>query len=397
MVDLSKQKPRNLVRLGCQGVIVTILLISLSIFLIRKYVFKHSIPSYYYYGQFNLNYFAVRVNEIKVGFKDDKPFLWVFTYDGKRNYDYRIDVINPVEKKLVKSIPCEQTTSITAGSQISDFEWFGNIFFVGNEVLGLQSRNTGTGELIADGEMLAKKFPELAKGVGKVEKSSKTDNCYTITTKDGLQYLYFPEFDRLITEKDYNRNQESFSKYDAPFDTTSKDVELRYGWALTRKDQNVRQQLYLTKKYLYSLERRFYPSEIQYIEEREQRFDNPNSNASPYEKLRAEQLVMLVPNQVFLEGRIIASNNDHCVVLHNETIEKNAKLVISCVDKKGKVLWSQVSPAFESFERLDPKTPQLSGAVHKNMVVLINNTYQNRAACGLDTQTGKLLWEFIAF
>lgn len=399
MTTPKTPKTKASAKQGCFSLIITIALLIGGWQLARKYLFQHSIPDYYYTGQFNINPYSVMVNQLKVGFKNDKPYIWIFSYDKNfnRSYNYRIDIIDPIEKKLIKSVPCEQTTSITAGSQMSDFNWYNDFFFVGNELLGLESRNVDNGDIKENNETLAKKFPQLASGIGKVEKSSNCEDCVQITTKDGLQFLYFPIRNILMTESEYKKTEENFSRFNAPIDTTSKDFELQYSWGLTRKDQNIRQQLYLTKQHRYILSRNSGPSEISRLEEISKRITNIDSDEEQYEYIRSEKLVTLIPNKIFLEGKILASDKNHCVVLHNQTIEKNAKKVITCVNNQGKILWEIVDLNFESFEKLDGQYPQLSGEIGKNQVVFINNTYQNRAACGLDIQTGKLLWEFIAY
>ncbi|KOY85185.1 hypothetical protein AD998_02575 [bacterium 336/3] len=392
-------KPKASAKQGCISLILTIALLVTGWQLARKFLFQHSIPDYYYAGQFNINPYSVQVNTLKVGFKNDKPYIWIFTYNKKfnRGYDYRIDIIDPIEKKLIKSIPCEQTTSITAGSQMSDFNWYNDFFFAGNELLGLESRNVDNGDIKENNETLSKKFPQLASGIGKVEKSSNCNQCVQITTKDGLQFLYFFERNILMAENEYKQKEEALSKFNAPIDTTSKDFELKHFWGLTRKEQNIRQQLYLTKQHIYILARNLSASEISRLEEMSKSVANIDSDEKRNESIRNEKLVVLVPNKVFLEANIIASNAQYCVVLHNQSIEKDAKKVITCVNNQGRILWELVSPNFESFEKLDGQYPQLSGKIGKNQVILINNTYQNRAVCGLDIQTGKLIWEFIAY
>jgi outer membrane protein assembly factor BamB len=110
-------------------------------------------------------------------------------------------------------------------------------------------------------------------------------------------------------------------------------------------------------------------------------------------QLRDEKLVMIAP-EILLDAIILASNSQYCVVQHSQTIEKDAEKILSCINRDGKILWQIIAPKFKTFEQMDG---QSSGVIDGNTIAIVNDSWENKAVCGLDIQTGKLLWEFSAF
>lgn len=357
------------------------------------------VPTYRYRGN-PLTLFGSDVEKIDVGFKNDSPFVWIAATDsrnsrgGKSPFTYyvagRIDIINPIEKTLVASLDSKEMG--IEYREVSNFERQGKYFFIPQEN-ALQLR-AADGELAESNETLSKKFPELAAGVGKVEKKSGIENYFRVTTKDGFQYLYFPDKQVLLTEEAFEKKRR------APTDTTDKDYEFRYIWALSEAKGSARQQLYLVKKYDFSLAPSgFGPVGLEMLlerMEREAKFGNVRGARNA--RRRDEELALTVPS-VFLDAEILASNSEHCVVLHSQTIEQNADKILTCVNREGKTLWQIVAPPFKTFEKVEKYgiSSTMRGALHANTLVIVNNHRENRAACALDVQTGKMLWEFSAF
>ncbi len=380
----NKLKPIALVVLVLGVSAAPLLLLSLD----TTVLFKEHIPSYYFSGQFGFHLLSSRVEKIDVGFKDDVPFVWVATWRRAmlRNVQARLDVINPIEKKLVVALNDEQLGS--PGFSVKNFERCGEHFAI-QAGTDLQLR-AADGELREAGETLSKKFPELAAGIGKAEKRFSSENYFRITTKDGFQYWYFPHKQVLLTEEQFRQKEKKVYTDEAPMDTTDKDYELRSMWGLSKTD-GVRQQLYLTEKYHLSLAPTFGAATLERLaHEAKYNVAKGRENA----RLRGEKLVMVAAD-VFLDGKILASDSRYCLVLHSKTIEPDADKILSCVNREGKLLWQIITPKFKAFE--EAGAGDFSGVIHKNTVAIINNVYRNKAACGLDIQTGKLLWEFSAF
>ncbi len=359
-------------------------------------IFSGQIPSYHYSGQFGIHILSSRAEKIDVGFRGDAPFIWMASLNKAmtRNFSGRLDVINPIEKKLVISLSDEQLGS--PGTAVRELSRCGEYFATAHG--GNLQLRAADGELVENNETLAKKFPELGAGIGKAEKPFGSGNHFLLTTKDGFQYWYFPQQQVLLTEQQYREKEKKVYAYDAPMDTTDKDYELRSMWGLSKKTGGVRQQLYLTEKYHLSLAPDFSSSSLESLFNDMERFardaERGFSKSRQNERLRREKLVMVVAD-VFLDGEILASDSRYCVVLHSQTIEPDADKILSCVNREGKMLWQIVAPKFKTFEKA--RSNELSGVIGKNAVAIVNNAYRNRAACGLDIQTGKLLWEFSAF
>jgi hypothetical protein len=385
-----------------QVIVVVILLVGVSLgipmlsFFDLALIFPGRIPSYHYSGQFGIHILSSRAEKIDVGFRGDAPFIWMASLKNAmtRNFSGRLDVINPIEKKLVISLSDEQLGS--PAFSVRELSRCGEYFATAHG--GDLQLRAADGELVENNETLAKKFPELGAGIGKAEKPFARDNYFLLTTKDGFQYWYFPQQQILLTEQQYHEKEKKVYAYDAPMDTTDKDYELQYMWGLSKKTDGVRQQLYLTEKYHLSLAPDFRPASLERLFNDMERFardaENSVRKSRQNERLRSEKLVM-VASDVFLDGKILASDSRYCVVLHSQTIENGADKILSCVNREGKMLWQIVAPKFKTFE--EAGSNDLSGIVGKNAVAIVNNAYRNRAACGLDIQTGKLLWEFSAF
>lgn len=390
---------RNIVRLLVAVIIVVVVLQAVAPNLMRTLFSLPSggkgVPTYRYRGN-PLTLFGSDVEKIDVGFKNDSPFVWIAATDRRRvnrTYTYlggRIDIINPIEKTLVASLDSKEMG--IEYREVSNFGRQGKYFFIPQEN-ALQLR-AADGELAENNETLSKKFPELAAGVGKVEKESSSGNYFRVTTKDGFQYLYFPDKQVLLTKEAFEKKRR------APTDTTDKDYEFRYIWALSEAKGSARQQLYLVKKYDFSLAPSgFGPVGLEMLMgrmEREAKFGNVRGARNA--RRRDEELALTVPS-VFLDAEILASNSEHCVVLHSQTIEQNADKILTCVNREGKTLWQIVAPPFKTFEKVEKYgiSSTISGALCANTLVIVNNHRENRAACALDVQTGKMLWEFSAF
>jgi hypothetical protein len=341
------------------------------------------IPGYSFRGGNPLN---SRAEKILVGFKGEQPFVWMMVYRRGffKGIHGRVDIINPVEEKRVRSLADDELG--VSGWSVRDVMWQHDFFVVPNNADGVQCR-AADGELVETTETLSKKFPELRAGIGKV--NLERDGAWRLTTKDGLTYRYFPNHAALLTEAQLDQRINAIYSTSVPLDTTQRDVERRVAWGLSAIENTLRFKLYATQKIHSTLSPPYGAALLTNLEKNAQ----PNPKTNEMEEMRREKLLVVLP-EIFLDAKILASSNRYAVVRHRQTIEKNAATLLSCVTLDGKIIWQLTNPPLKPLEKNDGSE---TGMIHHNTIVILTNGYDNKSACGLDIETGNVLWAFSAF
>jgi hypothetical protein len=421
---METQRKTN-IRRGCIRLILLGILVIGGIYYGSKMFFTKLFPTYTAtYNSFNP--YITRLNDMKLAFDGDKPYLWLFTeYDRDGTYDYYyLDIIDPTVPKRLSSTYFKESGRFVSSSDIHDFENIQNkYFFTASKLFGIQGRKIATGEVILTEKDLIKKHQELKAGIGEIKKNSN-ENWYELTTKDGLKYMLSMEDETVVPADSFEVYRQNF--WQRNVDTTSKEVTLEYVWALTQKDS--RRQLYQVKQYKSIYEGRVYPREIKDLQEKANREqeegkvnkENRTRNEEYYkrlskevleqyaqrdkeyaerdrrQKLQEQTLLMTLKDKVFLNGQLLYGNKEICLVLHNTEVSKEAANILTCINHEGKILWEIKSPALKSLQDLKTENVyQVKTYLHKDTFIILNNNAQKQSVVALNIKTGKKVWEFL--
>jgi hypothetical protein len=417
--------------LGCliKPVLLVILIIG-GIYYGFSYWHSVSIPDYIRSGS-SFNAWAMNLTKVKGAYTPEGPVLWLFSYyrQGKGwGYEYKLDIIDPQKKVLIKRIPFNQTTSITSSSDMSDFTLLNKQMFSANPQLGFQWRNLRNGSLEGDEKSFIQKFPQLGAGIGQIQSYSSDDMIYNLTTKDGLKYLYYAQLDKITNEDEKEKIRRGFYDQDI---STFKFAKLSYVWGLSGDE--LRKQLVLVKQY-HSIFEKIYPQSLSSFADKIKEMENYNKRLEKEKEEQAQrierykqygenveamqkrweeelikdklekekrdakeqQLVMHLKDRIFLKGEIIYQDSTRCLILHSSEVSKNARHFLTCVQADGKILWEiKDNPPKILATTEDIYKSNLEAIFSKDQLMIISNVYNIPGAIGLDPKTGKTLWEFM--
>jgi len=428
MQNNSKQNSPQISLSGyLKPILLLILLVGGLIYGLR-YWHSKSVPDYIYYGS-SFNFFAMNLTKVDFAFTDKGPVLWIYSYHRgfdkrSRYYTYQIDIINPQKQTLIKRVFLNQDNQSTSTSEIFDFKLINNQFFAFNKTLRIQWRNPYNSEIMGDEKSLIQKFQQLQAGVG--EMKDNNNNWYEITTKDGLKFLYSPEYNRLVTNEEKEAIRRNY--YDKDLNLNDKNIRLQYAWAL---DGDLRKQLYLVKKHELITET-MYPQSLSNFaeqikrkaEERQRKEDYRKQEAlhkkgypdllaeriAEFEKRQAQQnqerearyrkdqqLVMHLKDKIFLEGEIVYQDSILCVVLHQSEIGEKARCNLTCVESNGKVRWESKESAIKILnpEKVKLTAHSIIARRQDEQLALVSNLSQNIGVAMLNLTNGQIMWEYL--
>lgn len=209
------------------------------------------------------------------------------------------------------------------------------------------------------------------------------EDVYAITTNDGNKCYYY------IPDNTFYYSQEELTEY---FQKVAHDMLMRqkFIFALSILPEGVdKHQLYLIKatdtsgvNSLLSLAGN--NLNVEYF----------NSNKGYYYKHC--ELVPLSSDQYFLEGRIMYFDSSMVIIQHTTAINKDAGVVLSGFDTKGKTLFTINQEDYPNIDEMaeddfSPRDYQKLNIVrYDNKVVILFGHY---GGCCMDVKTGKMLWK----
>jgi len=339
-------------------------------------------------------YIPYGVNEGKLMILTDGSFKFRFTKSSPGSYSTGTKgifcktwtyIYDPVEKRIIsqEKTPYDDISpnmklfltenkiwKISEGSESSSLREY-----IEPEIIAYE---TESGEIIIDNKEFYEHHPQTKSGFQKItinEKFPKLD----IKTKDGREFVYYPEDDALI-------NKDDAVKYEQTLISAKKRIKLL---ALgTEKGSEQRKILFLVdcpenEKF------RFKSSSSE-------RMLGDTSSLYFFTKSTAKRLLT---EQVFLEGYLIYGDSNYAVILHQNQLGQNAERMLTCADSKGNLLWEiKQNELFDDigYDEKDPFS-KMTFLEHKLNMNLFNDlflfTMQNEGIIGIDSKTGKILWK----
>ena len=292
-----------------------------------------------------------------------------------------INLIDGQNKKLIKEIT---TDIISPRAYIIN-----NNVYLFDEKSHFEARNSYTGEVFLNNELLSKQLPQLASGIGTVKYNS---DWLDIVTKKGEIFCYYLVTNKLYNTVEKNNLLEQYQK--TPF--------TKFSWVISPNNTEMK-SLMLTSKNANSYNENAYTSKnVHSISESDWGKLKRNEQIYNNEKL------IFSPEKTFLSAGILYADSLYCVIRHQTEIGDNAKPIFSCVGvKEKKILWE--------IQNIDPKQSALLTYLDKNYITSLScGRYNNllnistktcqvegkesrnpfySVSCQIDIKTGKILWE----
>jgi outer membrane protein assembly factor BamB len=235
--------------------------------------------------------------------------------------------------------------------------------------------NPATGAIVSQTEDFVAEHPELGAGIKNM--------CYyidrrkiSIETKDGLRYYYSFDSDKLLKENE--RGKET---------CTLQGVFFLLG--------NEPASFGGHRQLLNTIHSR-HPEKSWTINKKD--LDNgPATNDT------AAVMDPVAGSPVYLEGRILAQDGTHALILHRTEVGDNGDVRLTCVDEKGKQLWTLSKDKAGILESLNRKNKENffsgPGQISANTSALIQDgqfiiSLDLCGALALDITTGAVRWVF---
>lgn len=269
--------------------------------------------------------------------------------NGGMSHTYTAKIVNPATGRRLARVKIAKGLKITSSIKLLKLK--DQVLVFNREQAMLELRDAYTGKMVEDLKKTLSALPELIKGIGIIEQNGY---WFKITSEDDRVYYYSPYFKKLVKRIDGHRSIED------------------YIWVTKRQGHSVRFSLMKTlvspKKFNTEKKKQSYSSGGKLVGQSKRKFINA---------------AFLYGNQYF------------CVILHDSGIGKNAKKMLTAIDRNGKVMW----------ENLQPKSVILSKGEYTNHVAVWQSvTHDNIVAIhakggkngivGIDTKTGKVAWEY---
>lgn len=233
-----------------------------------------------------------------------------------------------------------------------------------------------------DLEGFIEKFPVLSAGIAELSVNNHLDEPvnFRIKTRDGQDLIYDLNADLLFA------NYTEYEGFQKQLGTSAPGTFTRfalYSPGSSRGSGDARMWLY---KVTGS------PSKL--VGETLRNLDTPESARD------FDEVVHLVPEQVFLEGVIVYQDNDLVVILHQNQIGRNSDRTLTAVDVKGKAIWTipqaQLFPEVSLRESDDSsETFFIKNRIHATREGDLLVFKMDRVGLmGIDIENGAKKWDF---
>lgn len=303
-----------------------------------------------------------------------EPQVWTISkIISERNtkVEYFLNQVDVNQRKVIKSKiishPITFTKSIEDAYRMNQPKPIGNICWIiyGEQLFGY---DVNTFEEIANNTTLSNKFTELKKGISKVEDVFNVP-AIKLTTKDGYEFYFLPEQNKLFNEKDYNNINKN------------------------RNDLSLITEFYFTedeRQQLYKLERNV--SNILYTKIPSSTINSlVSENDNWYKKnYHVKSIQELTPNLLYFNASVLYSDSSKVVIVYQKELGESSAFLLSCLDINGKEIWTNNSIDVEIL-KLFKKTTISNAYSHGSQLVI---TQPYLVSINIDISDGKLKWIF---
>jgi hypothetical protein len=416
---------------------------------------SRGIPPYVRAGHHSFHPLVRHLHKIDAAFTAQGPVVWAHSYNrGHWEKHHQLDIIDPVGPTLLHRLYFDQTEEPSATSAMGEFAWTGQHFAIGNQYFPLQWRDARTGAVVRDEVDLGRRHPALRGGLAQVKRSNLRGLPWELITKDGFEFFYFPQLDYLLTKEQLHAQMQESSN--APVNPA--EWQMKYGWRLTddlrgelylarglvrpyeplhprqlvdlqelearwAKQKEYQQQS--QKNDIEYWQRRGLPDSAAQLSQKnaalaaliaqiERELQQPNSpNLKKISQLEAqivqlniksytyqlpdvkeERLLLHVPGRVFLNGEILHGDSSACLVKHTDQVGQGAKVLLTLVDRQGKVRW-QTGGLRLAQDATDFVANNLQTRLQGQQLALVLNGSRQLGVALLDLATGRVVWEYL--
>lgn len=287
-----------------------------------------------------------------------------------KTYDY---IYDPVSKEIIYKNKTEYPRT-PPKSRLYFYD--GKVWEInpddGNNNASIFTYDPASGKKELDTQSFINKWPQLKSGIAKLNILEHPDRL-NITANDGQTGLYYLAEDKMYKDAgEYNTVRNA---------KTGKMTT----YALAGDD--IRKQLYKVTGPIAKLaDTDIMGSTV----------SNPDSMKFFYDAVATE----MTPEKVYLEGMIIYGDADYVLIIHDSSAGKDSKRLITCVDDKGRVLWTldqdQLLPEMryypeDSFSAIFFVKDDFRGDRAKDLFLL---KMREVGVMGINLQTGTVKWTF---
>ncbi len=290
--------------------------------------------------------------------------------------DFFARIIDPKTGKEIKKIDFAKAEKIT------NYKWRkaklikDKLYNFDRDAQTFEARDTHTGKVVENLDILSQKYEELKNGIGEVKEEG---TWYKLTLKNGDVFWYSPYLTLLHSDKEHTF-----------WENNDKNIHLSYEWNF--EAEGAKRRYYLFEK-----------------EKRNQHFNNHKTRPSQIDFTNKNQRffqarygtqISTQPSEWFLQAQILYADKEVCLILHKKEIGPSSPNVLSAIDKNGTTLWQKADFKSIFLKNLEyDKLYNINTSKYQDTLVLefpylrINNK-NYRFAIALDTKTGKILWEY---
>lgn len=303
------------------------------------------------------------------------PVVWVFqeeNYNWEKNRSL-LKIINPVNNKILytETVIREHTSSETLPSMWDLFNGgrvMGDTIFFTPKGKGLEGRNIYTAKKIIDQSYFSKKIGnELAEASAY---TSTSDPYLRVKSADGVEYLYFPQKDQLLTRDEYNK--------------LGRDHQVEKYFFILAGNAD--------KKYVMRIHQRVDMTDMTgSFHQTYREYDREKKYYSRYYQVSSVDSIPV--SHGFFNADIIFNTDTSFVIKYKANLMENAPWVIGHFTVSGQNLWKIVPEQMQVFkneknERFDLNISMVNGRL------IMSASSPVKSACGINLTTGKTEWTY---
>lgn len=370
---------------GCGTIILFIILFAVGFFFAYNLIIPALFPNSIRGDLQNLAVFPTGDGKYKLWLQTDGSFRYTSKKTSGGSYSVKTEgifcktfsyVYDPLSKEVLNAFKTSYDDLPPAVEIVYEK---GKIWVVttnSSKAAELNAYSSEDYKPVLDLNSFCSKSKELSAGIEKLSLEKGPPPRINITTKDGKELVY------AITEDKFFPTTSDYEKYYKANDTSYS------GMFKMEKEKNSDKRnkiFYITgpKYMLY-----FSHPQPSYLLE---------SKSSFYAKLDAYDIL---PDKAYIEGELLFSDDEIAIILHQDKIGKNSNRMLSCVDKKGKEMWTIQQKDLYDKMKGDEDNPfsdmfflkvNMSAQRMGNIVIMV---FKPEGAMGFDLTSGNKVWEF---
>ncbi|WP_045114307.1 tetratricopeptide repeat protein, partial [Microscilla marina] len=245
----------------------------------------------------------VQTKATKVVATKDGFVSWVLeegiVMKGGMSHTYTARIIGHPSGSKLATITIAEGVKITSRLELMRVK--DQILVFNADQMILELRDARTGKVTEDLMETIEATPELVKGVGTI---AKEGYWFKVTSSTNQVYYYSPYFKTLVTRPDSNLRIEE------------------YLWWTQKTGNATRLSLVKTKI-----------SPLRYNTEKKKQTSGINPRTT-------QQIGQ--STQSYIKAKLVYGNEYFCIILHNDKVGKDARQILTAIDRNGEVMWENM-------------------------------------------------------